>query len=105
MSENQKIDYSQTVHLPATEFPMKAGLSEREPLQCKEWDLKKSYEDLRRLREGASKWVLHDGPPFANGNIHMGHALNHALKDFCIRFKSMQGFDSPYVPGWDCHGM
>ncbi len=105
MPEKEQTDYSATVHLPRTDFPMKAGLAEREPLQLKAWEEAGSHRGLRERRRGAPKWVLHDGPPFANGSIHMGHALNHALKDFCVRYKSMRGFDAPYVPGWDCHGM
>jgi isoleucyl-tRNA synthetase len=103
MSESP--DYSKTVHLPVTEFPMKAGLTAREPKQLEAWEKGGLYEKLRQSRNGGPKWVLHDGPPFANGDIHMGTALNRVLKDLAIRFKSMQGFDAPFVPGWDCNGL
>jgi isoleucyl-tRNA synthetase len=101
----EKHDYSKTVLLPVTDFPLKAGLSEREPRQLAAWEEQGTYQKLRALRKGAPKWILHDGPPFANGDIHMGHALNKTLKDVSVRYKSMRGFDAPFVPGWDCHGM
>src|SRR4051812_30226215 len=104
-AEPQKIDHSLTVHLPSTDFPMKAGLTEREPVQLAAWEKAGSYEALRKARAGSKKWILHDGPPFANGDIHMGTALNRVLKDVAIRFRSMQGLDAPFVPGWDCHGL
>jgi isoleucyl-tRNA synthetase len=105
MTEAEKPDYSKTVHLPATEFPMKAGLAQREPAQLKAWEAAGSYRELLKLRQGAPKWILHDGPPFANGDIHMGTAMDKILKDIAVRYHAMQGFSAPYVPGWDCHGM
>jgi isoleucyl-tRNA synthetase len=98
-------DYSKTVHLPETAFPMKAGLAESEPERLKKWEAEGAYQALRSARAGRPMWVLHDGPPFANGDIHMGTALNKILKDIVVRYRSMQGFDAPYVPGWDCHGL
>ena len=100
-----KIDYSKTLYLPQTDFPMRAGLPEKEPLLVERW---KSMDLYRRLRESAAGrplFVLHDGPPYANGNIHIGHALNKILKDVITRSFQMRGYDSNYVPGWDCHGL
>jgi isoleucyl-tRNA synthetase len=99
------MDYKQTLNLPKTDFPMKADLPNREPKFIKHWQDIGLSEKIRKLRKGKDKFILHDGPPYANGNIHMGHALNKILKDIVIRFKTMQGFDAPYVPGWDCHGL
>lgn len=104
MADTQN-DYSKTVHLPETAFPMKAGLSESEPKRLAAWEKEGIYQKLRADRKGKKRWVLHDGPPFANGDIHMGTALNKILKDICVRHHTMQGEDAPYVPGWDCHGM
>ena len=98
-------DYRQTVFLPDTGFPMKAGLSATEPRLLARWKETSAHERLRELRTGAPRWILHDGPPYANGDMHLGHAMNHILKDFVVRTRSMLGFDSPYVPGWDCHGL
>jgi len=98
-------DYSQTLFLPQTEFPMRAGLPQREPEILKRWERLKLYERLRKAGVGRDKFVLHDGPPYANGNIHIGHALNKILKDVVTRSQQMLGFDSNYVPGWDCHGL
>jgi isoleucyl-tRNA synthetase len=100
-----KNDYSKTVQLPETAFAMKAGLAESEPRRVQAWDNAKAYQALRKARAGKKRWILHDGPPFANGDIHMGTALNKILKDICVRYHSMLGEDAPYVPGWDCHGM
>ncbi|MFA5255962.1 MAG: isoleucine--tRNA ligase [Candidatus Omnitrophota bacterium] len=99
------MDYKQTLNLPKTDFPMKADLPNREPKLIKHWQETDLSGKIRRLRKGREKFILHDGPPYANGNIHMGHALNKILKDIVIRFKTMCGYDSPYVPGWDCHGL
>ena len=99
------MDYKQTVFLPKTEFPMKAGLPRKEPEILKDWDELKIYQKLRDLRKGSEKYILHDGPPYANGNLHMGTALNKILKDIINRFQSMLGKDANYVPGWDCHGL
>ena len=93
------MDYKKTLNLPKTDFPMKASLSTREPEQLAFWHEKQTYQAIRRARKGAEKFILHDGPPYANGHIHIGHALNKILKDIVVRFKTMQGFDSPYIPG------
>src|SRR5437588_9596132 len=98
-------DYSKTLYLPQTEFPMRAGLPQREPEILKRWNEIGLYERLRAQAAGRSKFVLHDGPPYANGNIHIGHALNKILKDVVTRSHQMMGYDSNYVPGWDCHGL
>src|ERR1700733_10348077 len=98
-------DYSKTLFLPQTEFPMRAGLPQREPEILKEWNTIGLYERLRETSAGRPKFVLHDGPPYANGNIHIGHALNKILKDVVTKSQQMAGFDSNYVPGWDCHGL
>ncbi len=98
-------DYSKTLYLPQTEFPMRAGLPQREPEILKSWDEIGLYEKLRQASAGRAKFVLHDGPPYANGNIHIGHALNKILKDVVTKSQQMLGFDSNYVPGWDCHGL
>jgi isoleucyl-tRNA synthetase len=98
-------DYSKTLYLPQTEFPMRAGLPQREPEILKNWNEIGLYERLRKLSAGRTKFVLHDGPPYANGNIHIGHALNKILKDVVTKSQQMLGFDSNYVPGWDCHGL
>ncbi|MBU1171118.1 MAG: isoleucine--tRNA ligase [Proteobacteria bacterium] len=99
------MDYKHTLNLPATSFAMKAGLPTREPQQLKEWEESKLYEKIRKVSKGRKKFILHDGPPYANGNLHIGHALNKILKDMIIRSRQMAGFDVPYVPGWDCHGL
>jgi isoleucyl-tRNA synthetase len=98
-------DYSKTLFLPQTEFPMRAGLPQREPEILKRWNEIGLYEKLRQSAAGRAKFVLHDGPPYANGNIHIGHALNKILKDVVTKSQQMLGFDSNYVPGWDCHGL
>ncbi len=99
------IDYRETVFLPKTDFAMKAGLPEREPALLKRWEDMGLYGKLREQSKGKPKYVLHDGPPYANGNLHIGHALNKILKDIVTRSRQMAGFDSNYVPGWDCHGL
>ncbi len=98
-------DYSKTLFLPQTEFPMRAGLPQREPEILKRWNEIDLYGKLRESAQGRAKFVLHDGPPYANGNIHIGHALNKILKDVVTKSQQMLGFDSNYVPGWDCHGL
>jgi isoleucyl-tRNA synthetase len=98
-------DYSKTLFLPQTEFPMRAGLPQREPEILKSWNDIGLYDRLREQARGRTKFVLHDGPPYANGNIHIGHALNKILKDVVTKSQQMLGFDSNYVPGWDCHGL
>ncbi len=94
-----------SIHLPKTGFPMKGNLNQREPEMFKKWEEDKLYETMLAKREGAEKYILHDGPPYANGNIHMGHTLNKVLKDIIVRYKNFKGYYAPYVPGWDCHGM
>ncbi|ETD72435.1 isoleucyl-tRNA synthetase [Pelistega indica] len=99
------MDYKNTLNLPETNFPMRGNLSQREPKWVAEWEENKVYEAIREASKGRPKFILHDGPPYANGDIHIGHAVNKVLKDIIIKSKSMAGFDAPYVPGWDCHGM
>ncbi|MGB3797287.1 MAG: isoleucine--tRNA ligase [Alteraurantiacibacter sp.] len=103
--ETAKRDYRDTVFLPKTEFPMKAGLPQKEPGILARWEEENLYGQLRESRAGREKFILHDGPPYANGNIHIGHALNKVLKDAVIRTQTLLGKDAPYVPGWDCHGL
>ena len=98
-------DYRDTVFLPKTEFPMKAGLPQKEPGILARWNESGLYKQLREARAGREKFILHDGPPYANGDMHIGHALNHILKDMVVRTQSLLGKDAPYVPGWDCHGL
>lgn len=98
-------DYNNTLNLPKTDFPMRAGLPKSEPVTLQEWNKDKVYETLMEKNEGKPLFVLHDGPPYANGNIHLGHALNKLLKDFIVRYKNMAGYKSPFVPGWDTHGL
>jgi len=102
---NDKFDYSKTLYLPETEFPMRGGLPKMEPELVARWQEMRLYDKLRSTSAGRPKYVLHDGPPYANGNIHIGHALNKILKDVITRSFQMRGFDSNYVPGWDCHGL
>src|SRR5271163_16470 len=103
--ETAKIDLKKTLHLPRTDFSMKANLAQLEPKLLAQWAETRLYEKIRESRAGRPMYVLHDGPPYANGNIHLGTAFNKILKDFVVKSKSMAGFDSPYVPGWDCHGL
>jgi isoleucyl-tRNA synthetase len=98
-------DYRSTVFLPRTEFPMKAGLPQKEPAILARWESEGLYQQVRAARAGRGKFILHDGPPYANGDIHIGHALNHILKDMVVRTQTLLGKDAPYVPGWDCHGL
>ena len=98
-------DYKNTLNLPRTDFPMKANLATREPEMLKRWESIDLYGLLRAAGKGRPKYVLHDGPPYANGDIHIGHALNKILKDIIVKSKTLSGFDAPYVPGWDCHGL
>ena len=98
-------DFRSTVFLPKTDFPMKAGLPQKEPGILSRWQDEGLYQQLRKSRAGAEKFILHDGPPYANGDMHIGHALNHILKDMVCRTQSLLGKDAPYVPGWDCHGL
>lgn len=105
MSDDAVIDYKNTLNLPQTDFPMKANLAVREVEQLKRWQDMDLYGKLRTARAGKKKFVLHDGPPYANGDIHIGHAVNKVLKDIIIKSRSMDGWNAPYVPGWDCHGL
>jgi isoleucyl-tRNA synthetase len=99
------MEYKDTLNLPRTDFPMKADLAAREPERLKKWENDGLYAQIQKQRAGAEKFVLHDGPPFANGDVHIGTALNKTLKDIIIKYKSIRGFSSPYIPGWDCHGL
>ena len=107
MSDTEKDgkSYRDTLNLPQTSFAMKANLTQREPQQRKAWDKDAIYAKIQAARVGAPKYILHDGPPYANGDIHMGHVINKVLKDFVVKYKTMSGFCAPYVPGWDCHGL
>jgi isoleucyl-tRNA synthetase len=100
-----KKNYKETLNLPQTGFPMEAKLTQNEPKRLARWQEMGLYQKLLDVRKGAEKWILHDGPPFANGDIHIGHLINKTLKDVIIRFRTMQGHQTPYVPGWDCHGL
>jgi isoleucyl-tRNA synthetase len=102
---DQTKDSKYKLNLPETSFPMRGDLSKREPAWLKSWQERKVYERIRAKRKGAPAFILHDGPPYANGDIHIGHAVNKILKDIIIKAKTMSGFDAPYVPGWDCHGL
>jgi isoleucyl-tRNA synthetase len=103
--ETTKPDYRSTVFLPRTDFPMKAGLPQKEPVIAARWEAEGLYQRIREARAGREKFIFHDGPPYANGDIHIGHALNHTLKDMVVRTQTLLGKDAPYVPGWDCHGL
>ena len=106
MTEQTKsIDYKSTLNLPHTDFPMKANLAGREPARLANWKAGALYQTVREARKGAQQFILHDGPPYANGHLHAGHALNKILKDIIVKSKTMSGFDAPYRPGWDCHGL
>ncbi|MCX5635159.1 MAG: isoleucine--tRNA ligase, partial [Planctomycetota bacterium] len=105
MSEDKNKGYRDTLNLPKTGFAMKADLVQREPKMRKDWAKKNIYGKIREAQKGKPLYILHDGPPYANGDIHMGHVINKVLKDFVVKYKTMSGFDAPYVPGWDCHGL
>nr|WP_324256839.1 isoleucine--tRNA ligase [Cellvibrio fontiphilus] len=98
-------DYKATLNLPTTGFAMKANLAQREPDMLKQWQASDLYQQIRAARAGREQFILHDGPPYANGDIHIGHAVNKILKDIIVKSKTLSGFDAPYVPGWDCHGL
>ena len=102
---SEKVDYKTTLNMPKTDFPMKANLPTREPEQLKTWEEMDLYAAVQKATAGRPKFVLHDGPPYANGDIHLGHALNKILKDIVVKYATMAGYDSPYVPGWDTHGL
>ncbi|KAA0257312.1 isoleucine--tRNA ligase [Deferribacter autotrophicus] len=99
------MEYKDTLNLPKTDFPMKANLTKNEPIRLKKWEEEKIYEKILAKRNPENKYILHDGPPYANGHLHMGHALNKILKDFILKTKSLKGYYTPYIPGWDCHGL
>ncbi|MBY5993435.1 isoleucine--tRNA ligase [Ferrimonas balearica] len=99
------VDYKTTLNLPETDFPMRGNLAKREPEMLQQWNEKGLYKAIRASRQGAKPFILHDGPPYANGDIHIGHSVNKILKDIIIKAKTLSGFDAPYVPGWDCHGL
>ena len=101
----ESIDYKATLNLPQTEFPMRANLAQREPAMLQKWQQQGLYKQIREARAGREKYILHDGPPYANGDIHLGHAVNKTLKDIIVKAKNPQWFDAPYIPGWDCHGL
>lgn len=105
MREKRESDYKNTLNLPRTDFSMKANLSQREPETLRQWKESKIYQKIREISKGRPKFILHDGPPYANGHIHIGHCLNKILKDVIVKSKTMFGFDSYFVPGWDCHGL
>ena len=103
--DQKPLTLKDTLSLPRTDFPMKANLPQSEPARLQAWEKSRLYDQIRDTRRGAPRWILHDGPPYANGPLHLGHALNKCLKDFIVKCKTMAGFDSPYVPGFDCHGL
>src|SRR5436189_5427040 len=105
MSTETVVDLKNTVNLPKTDFPLKGNLAQNEPLRLKKWEGMRLYDRLKEVRAGKPLFVLHDGPPYANGQIHLGHVLNKVLKDFVVKSRSMMGHWAPYVPGWDCHGL
>ena len=98
-------DYKDTLFLPKTDFPMRAGLPKREPDWLAHWEKIGLYERQREQASGREPYELHDGPPYANGDLHLGHAVNKILKDIIIKSRTLDGYDAPYVPGWDCHGL
>ncbi len=98
-------DYKSTLNLPSTAFPMKANLAQREPEMLRRWEEMGLYARQREAAAGRPRFVLHDGPPYANGEIHIGHAVNKVLKDIIVKSRGLDGYDAPYVPGWDCHGL
>jgi isoleucyl-tRNA synthetase len=105
MADASNTDYKSTLNLPDTPFPMRGDLARREPGWVRDWQERKVYETIRAASRGRPRFVLHDGPPYANGDIHIGHAVNKVLKDIVVKSRQLAGFDAPYVPGWDCHGM
>src|SRR6187399_1601598 len=99
------VEYKNTLNLPNTSFPMKANLSEREPTRLESWQSMDIYQKIRKARAGKKQFILHDGPPYANGHLHCGHALNKILKDIIVKSKTLSGYDAPFIPGFDCHGL
>ncbi len=104
-SSDNSVDYKKTLNLPKTSFPMKGNLANREPAMLEAWNKADLYGQIRKASAGREKYILHDGPPYANGDLHIGHAVNKILKDIILKSKTLSGFDTPYVPGWDCHGL
>ena len=102
---DNKTDYSKTLNLPDTSFPMRGNLPKREPGWVQQWEDTGLHAKLRAARAGREKFILHDGPPYANGQIHIGHAVNKILKDMIVKARQLKGLDAVYVPGWDCHGL
>ena len=98
-------NYKKTLNLPKTSFPMRGNLAQNEPQSVKRWEKEKLYDSIQASRQDAEPFIFHDGPPYANGSIHVGHLLNKVLKDFVVRSQLMQGKHCPYTPGWDCHGL
>ncbi len=98
-------DYKETLNLPQTEFPMRGNLPKREPERLQRWEQMDLFARMQEVQQGRPKYVLHDGPPYANGTIHIGHAVNKVLKDVINKARALDGFNVPYVPGWDCHGL
>ncbi len=98
-------DYKATLNLPETAFPMRGNLAQKEPQMLKQWQKMDLYQKIRQVSAGRDKFILHDGPPYANGDIHIGHAVNKILKDIIVKSRTLDGYDVPYVPGWDCHGL
>ena len=105
LENENKVDYRDTLLLPKTDLPMRASLPDKEPNFLEKWHKEKLFSKIREASKGREKFILHDGPPYANGNLHMGTALNKILKDVIVRSKQLQGFDAEYRPGWDCHGL
>ncbi len=105
MKKNQKINYKKTINLPKINFPMKGNLINLEPKIIKKWKKNNLYKEIRKNKENKKKFIIHDGPPYANGKIHIGHAFNKILKDITLKYKNFMNFDTPYIPGWDCHGL
>src|SRR4030043_1847145 len=99
------MEYKDTLNLPKTKFSMKANLANKEPQTLEFWNREDIYSKIRRARSSSPKYVLHDGPPYANGHIHIGHALNKTLKDIVVKYRTMHGYNCDFVPGWDCHGL
>ena len=102
---SSQTEYKHTLNLPKTEFPMRGNLAKREPEMLDKWREQNLYARIREARKDAPKFVLHDGPPYTSGHIHYGHILNKVLKDLVVKFHTMKGESSPYIPGWDCHGL
>src|SRR5213593_18264 len=104
-TEAPALDLKKTINLPKTKFAQKANLPQSEPARLKKWADMKLYEQIQKVRAGAKKFILHDGPPYANADIHLGTAMNKILKDIVVKSRTLMGYDSPYVPGYDCHGL